>query len=139
MRSLTLAIPALALCLLLPACRSVNSTQRADPVGQANYVDDKRVQTDLTLRRGARIISVNESVAPGDLLKIQVTLHNNRSRSKRIAYKFEWFDLDGMMVDTVMSTWQVKTIQGGEDLTLTGIAPNNRAKDFRIKIQEARH
>ena len=123
----------------LPACNTINSTERAQPVGQANIVHDKRIINDSAMADYAHILSVNEATVSGDILKIQVHLRNESSFDQNLIYKFEWFDLNGMQIETPLSTWQTKTVQGNETYTLSGVAPTPQAKDFRLKLQESIH
>lgn len=122
----------------LSACKTVNTVERAEPIGQATPVMDRRIETDGGLSKIARIVDVREATVSGDILKVQVDLLNTRSSAKRFNYKFDWYDLEGMRVDTALSTWQPQQIQGKEVITLTGIAPTPRAKDFKLKLQESR-
>lgn len=49
---------------LLTGCAStVNTVERAAPVGQRQMVNDKRVITDAGLNRAVRIVGVNETPA----------------------------------------------------------------------------
>jgi uncharacterized protein YcfL len=134
-----LALVLLAVSLLpLGACSTINSTQRADPVGHANIVADKRIITDGDVDRYARIVSVNETNLPGDILKVQVILQNHTSFQQIILCKFEWFDLSGNLVPTVMSTWQTRTLEGKESIAVVAVAPTPQAKDFKLKLQESK-
>lgn len=127
------AVPAVALAFT--ACtNSVNSTQRAESVGSRQMVNDRRIISDGDLSDIARIIGVNESTVGGDLLKIQVEVFNTDGDMKTFNYRFEWYDMDGMIVHTPTSIWKQATIEGKESRMLTGVAPNPRAKDFRLKL-----
>jgi uncharacterized protein YcfL len=132
---LWLACPLALVTLLLPACDTINTVERQDPVGHANIVPDRRVITNPELEGVARVLAVRESTVSGDMLKIQVDLANWHSHTRRIVYKFEWFDPQGMLVSTPLSTWQPCTLQGKETVTVTGVAPTPAAKDFRLKLQ----
>ncbi len=120
----------------LPGCQSVNTVERAAPEGRRQMVDDKRVSTDYTLSRSLQVTAVNETTVSGDMLKIQVEVRNTSSRPKNFNYKFEWFDMDGMAVDSPLSAWKPARLKGKETMMLTAAAPNPRAKDFKLKLQE---
>lgn len=124
--------------VVLAGCKTVNTVERAVPVNPPTPLDDRRVITDTGLGRIAQVVRVNQSVVSGDLLRIDVDIFNNGSTQQRFNYVFEWFDQDGMAVFTPMSRWQGRIIEGKEMITLTGIAPNPRAKDFRLKLQESK-
>jgi len=123
---------------LLGGCDTINTTEREQPVGAATPIRDKRVVTDAALDSYARILSVNEAVLPGDVLKVQVTLRNDSPFDQRIIYRFEWFDLQGMAVDAPQSAWKAVSVQGKEVYTISSVAPGPQAKDFRLKLQESK-
>ncbi len=140
MKILKLSVLALLLGGALTGCSTVNTVERADPVGTVSYVDDKRIITDSGLNRIVNIVSVNEATVQGGLLKIQVQLRNDTSGVKAFNYRFEWYDMDGMLVNAPTSSWQIRMIEGGETISLVGVAPNSNAKDFRLKLlEDVRH
>lgn len=123
---------------LTAGCKTVNTTERAEPTAHPHPVADRRVITDRDVGAFAMILGVRETIVPGDLVKVQVDVYNSRSTTEHFNYKFEWFDDQGMIVDSPMSIWQPRTIQGKETLSLTAVAPNPRARDFRLKLQESK-
>lgn len=121
---------------LLTGCAStVNTVERAAPVGQRQMVNDKRVITDAGLNRAVRIVGVNET--PGEHLKIQVELLNTTSSLKSFNYRFEWFDANGVLVNTPTSTYLPRQIEGKESIFISAVAPTPSAKDFRLKLLES--
>lgn len=124
--------------MAVPACDTINSTERTTPVGQADVVQDHRIVTDSALNSYAKVVSVNQGTVSGDILKIQVMLQNTTPFQQRIIYKFEWYDMTGMLVDTPLSTWQARTLEGKETITVTGVAPTPQTKDFKLKLQESK-
>jgi uncharacterized protein YcfL len=117
--------------------QSVNTTERAQPLGQAQIVNDKRIETDPTLAEKAAVTRVIESKV-GDLVKVQVDVLNTRTTQREIDYKFEWYDDTGMLVYSPMSIWKPQTMLGGESVSLVSVAPNPRARDFRLKLKESK-
>ena len=132
----TLLLP-IALIGLLAACRSgVNTIERAESAAQPNLVADKRVVTDTTLARDLAVLSLNESTASGDLLKVQIVVENRARRAKAFNYRFEWIARDGMWIESPSSTWKTIRLQSGERAALTAVAPEASAVDFRLSLQE---
>ena len=129
----------LAVLVVVPACNTINSTERATPTAHPNVVPDQRVVTDSSLARHARVTGVTQATLPGDMLKVQVTLQNTTSFTQRVIYLFEWYNGAGMLVATHMSVWQSLTLQGRESVTVTGVAPTPQAKDFKLKLKESEH
>jgi uncharacterized protein YcfL len=119
--------------------KPVNTVERAEPLGRPAPVADKRIICDSYLSGMAVICAVRQSVVSGNLLKIQVDVYNSYSNERQFNYKFEWYDDEGMSVDSPMSIWKPQTIEGGEKVTVTGIAPNPRCKDFRLKLQQSQN
>lgn len=118
----------------LSACSTVNTVERAAPMGQRQMVNDRRIITDAGLNRGVRIVGVNE--APGEFLKVQVELLNTTSSVKSFSYRFEWFDANGVQVNTPTATAISRQIEGKESLFISSVAPTPTAKDFRLKLLE---
>ena len=130
-----LTLAGLAGLLVLSACTTVNTVERATPEGQRQMVTDKRVLTDASLSRGVRIVGVNEM--PGEFLKVQIELENTTRSAKRFNYRFEWFDANGMQLNTPTSTYISRQIEGKESLFISAMAPTATAKDFRVKLIES--
>jgi uncharacterized protein YcfL len=129
------------LCLLtgsalLPGCTTVNTVERAQPVAQRDMVPDKRILTDASLNRRVRIVGVNQSTGPGGLLKVQVEVLNTTRSLQTFSYRWEWFDETGTILDTPTSTAVTRQIEGKESLFITGVAPKETVKDFRLKLIE---
>lgn len=120
----------------LVGCATVNTAERAQPVGRRQMVDDKRIITDAGLERRVRILGISESSGPGGLLKVQVEVHNSTRSLQRFNYKFEWFDGDGNLISTPTSAFLPREIEGKESLFLSATAPTPQAHDFRLKLLE---
>ena len=120
--------------LLHTACSTVNTVEPAQPVAQRQMLADKRVITDTGLYGSVRPIGINVATVSTGFLKIQVEVQNLSSSVQAFAYQIEWFDANGMIIHTPLTTWIDQQIQGGEILALTGIAPTESVKDFRIKF-----
>ena len=138
MKSITtvLVCAASGILLLQTACTTVNTIEPAQPVAHRQMLSDKRVITDTGLYGRVRPIGINVATVSTGFLKIQLEVENLSSSAQAFAYRVEWFDANGMIVETPMSIWIDRRIQGGETLSLTALAPNVTAKDFRIKMIE---
>jgi len=129
-------LPALAALLLLPACQTVNTTERAQPGYERVYIDDARVTTDLSLKSSAGLVRLNETTLDTGFLKVQAELYNNTRERQRAHYQFEWFDAAGMRIDTALSSWQAVSLAGKESRFVNAVAPTQSATDFRLKLIE---
>ncbi|MBP6508081.1 MAG: YcfL family protein [Opitutaceae bacterium] len=125
------------LALLVTGCATnVNTYERAESQAAPNYVADKRVITDNTLAGTFRVVSINQGTVSGNLLKIQATVENLKSKLRTLNYKFEWVDADGMALDSANETWKAIQLQGRETQTISTVAISPRAVDFRLKFRE---
>ncbi len=125
------------LALLSGCATNVNTVERAESQATPNMVADKRVITDASLGGLIRIVSVNESTVSGNLKKVQVTLENAKNNTRRISYKFEWIDQDGMATNSVVQSWQSLSFAGRETQTVSAVAISPKAVDFKLKLVEA--
>lgn len=123
--------------LLLQACSTVNTAERANPEAQPDSVNDRRIVTDSTLENRASITNVVEGRNANNLLQVQLDLNNTSRFRQSVRYTFEWFNSNGILVDTTASNWQLLTLNGGESRAILGVAPNPAVVDFRFKIIEA--
>ena len=123
---------------VLNGCRSaLTRTQCAEPLGTPTLVEDKRVQPDRSLRKKINIVQVNESIVNGDMTRIQVILINQKTYSLDVNYAFEWFDKNGMEVNS-KTQWKTLSFSGSEKKAISAVAPSPQAVDFILKIQEPR-
>ena len=121
--------------LAVAGCHStVNSVENAQKQGQRYMVADQRVVTDSGLDRSVSVVGVNTAMTPGGLLKVQVELQNRTWSPQRFNYRFEWFDVNGMQINNVVSALVPAQIEGGESKFISSVAPNMDCKDFRLKL-----
>ena len=115
---LALIAASLALC----ACDTVNTVERANPSANKKMVDY------------AYVAGINEAKTQGGLLKIQAEIVNRSSAYRNVNYKFEWFDSDGMAINSPNSVWISIPIEGGESRNISAVAPSPKAADFKLKL-----
>jgi uncharacterized protein YcfL len=116
---------------------SVDSVRNANSNAMPSPIVDQRVQTDKSLGKDLSVISVSESSASENLLKVQVIVRNNKNKAANYSYSFEWFDVDGIAVRSTNAGWKSVRLLGKEEKALVAIAANPKAVDFVFKIQEA--
>lgn len=134
---LAAVLAAVAGAMLLGGCaNNVNSYENAESRATPNYVADKRVITDNTLAGTVRVVSINTAPVSGNLLKVQATVENLKSSQRTVNYKFEWFDQDGMAVNSPNETWKSLPLQGRESTTISTVAVSPKAVDFKLKFRE---
>ena len=67
----------------------------------------------------------------GDLYKVDVNLNNDSSQVKRINYKFRWIDREEMRA-WEEETWKPLLMYENSNMTVSTVAPTNKAVDFRL-------
>lgn len=136
---LLLAGAACGTALLLTGCaNTMNTIEPAGTVAQRQMLTDKRLITDTGLHRRVQPVGINTATGPGGFLKVQVEVQNTTGSRHSFNYRVEWFDENGMIINSPMAVATPRTIEGGETLAITATAPTDRAKDFRIKFIEAK-
>lgn len=129
----------LVITIVLAGCHStVNTTSPAENRAGPTVIKDKRIITDGSLVDKAGVVDVRETTVAGDLLKVQVQMYNSTSSLKSVNYRFEWFDSDGMRIETVLSRWKPKMLYGKETVWVSAVAPTPKTVDFRFKLMEAK-
>ena len=127
-----------AVALVAAGCgTTVNSVENAQKEGQRNMVSDQRVISSPSLSRNVNVVGVNTVMTAGGLLRVQVELLNTTRSIHRFSYKFEWFDVNGMQVNNILSAPVTDQIEGKESKMISSIAPNPGCKDFRLKLIDA--
>jgi len=135
---LFLASAACGTALLLNGCgATMNTIEPAETVAQRHMISDKRLITDTGLHYAVQPVGINTITTPAGFLKIQVELQNTTGSMQKFTYRVEWFDEFGMAINSPMAVSIPRSIEGGESLALTAIAPTDRAKDFKIKFLAA--
>jgi uncharacterized protein YcfL len=66
-----------------------------------------------------------------DLIKVDANLNNDSSHVKRISYKWRWIDREGMRA-WEEEVWKPLLMNENSNLNITGIAPTNKAVDYRL-------
>jgi uncharacterized protein YcfL len=126
----------LAAVVAVAGCaKTENTYQRNKPTYQVNQVDAAKIETDPFLSGKAQFVQARQAIVQQNLLKVDVEFINNDAWSGDIDYKFEWFDDQGMPVETPTTGWGIKHVQAQEHFSLDAIAPNPQCKDFRLKLQ----
>lgn len=140
-RLLTRALPVAGAVLgLLAGCapKSVNTVERAQPLGATPLVADRRIITDESLAKTVQVVDVAETTVSGNLRQVQVKLTNTRDKVRSFSYQFEWTDAQGMVLSGPKTGWKSRRIEGRETIALVDVAPAPQAVDFTLKLLEAR-
>ncbi|MBR7103613.1 MAG: YcfL family protein [Lentisphaeria bacterium] len=131
---------------------TVNTVENAEKNMTPNTIKETRFVTDGFLRDRLALKNVTTARNAGGFLRVQLEVVNMRTgvfaqawsgmtgeNPYQIQYKFDWFDQDGMQVQTVLSNWRNATVIPGETLYLQGVAPSVKCADFKISLKEFNH
>ena len=107
------------------------------PVGETKVGSMEDLIQSKVVREGPRTnVAVTEMrcTMSGDLLKIDATLINDASDTRRIAYKFRWIDREGMRA-WEEEPWKPLMLYENSNLVINTISPTNKAVDFRLILR----
>lgn len=128
---------------------TVNTVENADKAMHPTVIRDARFVTDRFLRDRLALQSLSISETADGFMRVQLEVMNDRTgvwsqawsgmtgeNPYDIRYKFDWFDSNGMAVNSVLSDWQDATIIPGETLYLQSVAPTRDCRDFKVSLKE---
>lgn len=88
------------------------------------------------LNRSIAIGQVATSYGNDGLMRITVDVTPNPGTlTKSAEYLIEWFDGNGMKIDTPLSRYTRIDLRPQQAITLRGIAPTTTTADFRITLR----
>ncbi len=77
-----------------------------------------------------------KSAMVGGLMKAQASLRSKSSEQVQIQYKFDWYDVHGMELGAGSGAWKPFLLSSKQNKTIQGVAPDPRAKEFKLEIRE---
>lgn len=87
------------------------------------------------LKGDIQIVDV-KSVMAGDVMRAQATLRSKDKSTMPFQYRFEWYDAGGLEINSGAGSWKPLILYGRESKTIQAVAPDPRAKEFKLKIRE---
>ncbi|MFP6900640.1 MAG: YcfL family protein [Opitutales bacterium] len=125
---------------LLSGCSGnpVISAEKKNPADDSSGPELSRVEVSGGLAKDIEVNSVRQAKVSGDLLKVQFNVRNVGSKARRILYRVEWFDADGIMINDSSLVALSHLVRAGEPVALQSVATTPMAQNFRIKIQAAK-
>ena len=114
------------------------SAEKKNPGDEGSDPQLTRVVVAKGLAKDIEISGVKQGDVSGNLLKVQFNIRNDGSKPRRILYKVEWFDANGIMINDSSQLFQSQLVRAGEPVALQSVATTPIAKNFRIKIQAAK-
>jgi uncharacterized protein YcfL len=122
---LLLLLPA----LLLAGCNSLYQAQAGAPdeFKDTLKLDDPSLNTQISLH------AVKQRRV-GELLAVQMVVHNDTYLSHKYRYRLQWLDASGFEVAPDSKGWLPVTLEGNQDYTVEGTAPSAAAQKFRLEF-----
>lgn len=137
-KQISIAFLAVAFSVGFGGCRndSVNTISNAGVNAEITRINDKRVDTDNSLRKSLCLTEIRESHTNDGYLRPQVFLKNMTDTTYKIIYRFNWYDNDGAEVENPDNeSWTRLLIVAGDDVTLTSVAPKKTCRDFKLRLK----
>jgi len=137
LQSVTILLAVGILGMHLAGCATTSGIEASGKVVQTesgHELDKSIVINNRSLSNDLEITNIR-SVFVGNLLKAQVSIRSTSRDTFPIQYKFEWFDAQGFEINANQA-WKPFLVFGKETKTIQGVAPDQRAKEFKIKIRD---
>ncbi|UCH49905.1 MAG: YcfL family protein [Betaproteobacteria bacterium] len=123
--------------VLLAGCQSSGEPQPSESCpGYAEAGSTKALaarKVSYIDRPDVRVVEMR-CVSRADLLRIDIDLKNRRSKEQHIAYRFDWFEANGMSTGSE-EAWKPLVLYPGVPRTIRTVSPSTDAKDFRLLIK----
>ena len=103
--------------------------------GCVKKVKDPNFAVDSGIYDSLEVVSEVKRTKDDGFTEIEVIFNNYTSSNEKIAYKVDWFDKDGFIVDTIMSKWKVVEVEAKRNLVIRAVSPSIKAVDYKIRMQ----
>jgi uncharacterized protein YcfL len=70
------------------------------------------------------------------LLEINLKLSSTYKKSLKLQYHFNWFDVQGFVIESRKTPWKPLELHGFQSTTLRGLAPNEQVTSFSVYVRE---
>ena len=87
------------------------------------------------LKGDIQIVDVKSAMA-GDIMRAQATLRSKDRDTLPFQYRFDWYDASGLEINSGAGSWKPLILYGRESKTIQAVAPDPRAKEFKLKIRD---
>jgi uncharacterized protein YcfL len=115
------------------AGKNTPDRESAPEIGKNIFCPSQKLANDVD------IVGLNSTVA-GGVLQVRASLRiSARAKDQDmlpIVYRFAWFDAEGKEIAADPGAWNPLMIFGRATETIQGVAPDPRARDFKLLIHE---
>ena len=116
----------------------VHQTTKKNPGDTSALPELKRVYMSSSLSKNLQVVSINQTKANEDLLRIQVNLANLTKKPLNLNYKIEWMDDAGIVINDSSAVWMPLYVRGAENVVVQSVASTPKAQNFWLKLQKAK-
>lgn len=102
----------------------------------ARELSKKVVFESSSLAGDLKVVDLQSALA-GNMMRAQATLKSKDRDTLSFQYRFDWYDASGMEINSGAGSWKPLIITGRETKTVQSVAPDPRAKEFKLKIRGA--
>ena len=121
---------------VVAGCGTVNTTStRTGPADSAVEATTKVNNLLQQLFLTAKEVRMNRTT--GGPMEVQVDVENNGFSYKTFAYRFDWVDAKGNVIESQTSVWKSTNVPSGGSTVIRSVAPNEDATDFRLQVRRA--
>lgn len=137
LKTLPLLLAAGILGMQLAGCATTSGIEASGKVVAADSGNELNKSIVINNRALASDLEITDirSTFIGNLLKAQISIRSTNRDTFPIQYKFEWLDAQGFELNANQA-WKPFLVYGKETKTIQGVAPNQAAKEFKIKIRD---
>lgn len=90
---------------------------------------------DSAVRNRLTVEDVRTSFVEGDMIVAQAAVEVTGTREFQLLYQWEWFDEYGQALPAITSSYRRAFARPGKVLSLRGVAPSPKARDFRLNLK----
>ncbi len=101
----------------------------------ARTLEKNVIFNNSSLKGDIQIVDVKSAMA-GDMMRAQATLRSKDRDTVPFQYRFDWYDANGLEINSGAGSWKPLILYGRESKTIQSVAPDPRGKEFKLKIRE---
>ncbi len=141
-RKLVLYGMAAAMLLATTGLAGCSTTAGVEATGKTSWneegargLDKKIIFNNSSLAGDIEIVDVKSALV-GDVMRVQAALRSKDKDTLPFQYRFDWYDAGGFEINSGAGSWKPLILTGRETKTIQAVAPDPRAKEFKLKIRE---
>lgn len=135
-----ITVAALVALLALAGC---STTAGVEVTGKAAW-DEQGARTfeknvvfnSAKVKWNLQIVNI-DSVKVGEFMRVQATVRSKNGDTVPFQYRFEWYDAAGFEINSGSGSWKPLILYGSETKNIQDVAPDPKAREFKLKIREA--